>query len=187
MNKKDDIDILFENIEGTLDIMEPSADHEMRFLEKLKEQHKIVPLHTKKQNWRKPLAIAATVAIIFGMLSISLVLNQKEETDLASVSSKMEETQNFFTVAIQVQLEEIHKNPSPETEKLVKDAMVQLEKLENNYLQLQKDLLQSNHDKRVISAMITNFQKRATLLEGVLEKMNTVKTLNLLEDENNIL
>lgn len=187
MDKKDEIDALFEDMEGQLDILEPSADHKINFSDKLQGYYKVMPLQPKKLSWKKPLSIAASITIILGVLSIATLFNTTEEADLASVSPKMQETQNFFTIAIQVQLEEINKNSSPETDKLIKDAMFQLEKLETNYHQLKKDLIQSNNDKRVISAMISNFQKRAFLLEGVLEKINVVNTLNLLEHETNIL
>jgi len=90
-------------------------------------------------------------------------------------------------MAIQQQLEEINKNATSENVQLINDALEQLEKLENNYEILKKDLVQSNNDKRVISAMINNFQKRASLLEDVLKKMDTINTLKGSNNENNIL
>ncbi|MDH7446546.1 hypothetical protein [Aquimarina sp. 2201CG14-23] len=186
MKKEDEIEKLFKRMENQLDLFEPSADHKIRFLEKLQEQNNVIVLQPKKRNWMKPLAIAASIAVLFSIISIAS-FNPKEEADLASVSPQMEDTQNFFTVAIQTQLEEINKNSSVETNELVADAMKQLEKLESNYEILKKDLVQSSNDKRVISAMITNFQKRASLLEDVLEKINNINTLKLSENENNIL
>lgn len=187
MKTGDDIEKLFERMENQLDVYEPSADHKIHFLEKLQEQNKVVSLHPKKRNWFRPLAIAASVAILIGIAAIAPVLNTNEKADLASISPQMEETQNFFTIAIKTQLEEIDKNSSAETTKLVDDAMKQLEKLASNYEILKKDLVESNNDKRVISAMITNFQRRASLLEEVLEKINDINTLKTLKNETNIL
>ncbi|MFD2562425.1 hypothetical protein [Aquimarina rubra] len=187
MKTEDEIEKLFERMENQLDVFEPSADHKARFLEKLQEQNKVVTLHPKKRNWIRPLAIAASIAILVGLVSVAPIFNAKEKADLASVSPQMEETQNFFTVAIKTQLEEINKNASAETTELVADAMIQLEKLESSYEILKKDLVESGNDKRVISAMIKNFQKRASLLEKVLEKINNVNELKLSENETNIL
>ncbi|MBG6129895.1 butyrate kinase [Aquimarina sp. EL_43] len=183
----DKIEKLFKRMQDQLDIHEPSANHQIRFLEKLQQQNKVVQLQPKKVNWYTPLAIAASIAIVFGMAAMTFMFNPKEEVDLANVSPQMKETQSFFTSAIQLQLEEIDKVSSAETKELVLDAMNQLEKLESDYEILKKDLFHSGNDKRVISAMIKNFQKRANLLEEVLQKINSINEFKLSENENFIL
>lgn len=183
----DKIEKLFKRMQDQLDIHEPSANHQMRFLEKLQQQNKVVQLQPKKVNWFKPLAIAASIAILFGMAAMTFMFNPTQEVDLANVSPQMKETQSFFTSAIQLQLEEIDKVSSAETKELVLDAMNQLEKLESDYEILKKDLFHSGNDKRVISAMIKNFQKRANLLDEVLQKINSINEFKLSENENFIL
>ncbi|GAA4274220.1 hypothetical protein U6A24_22270 [Aquimarina gracilis] len=187
MSNEDNIEKLFERMQNQLDIHEPSGGHQMRFLEKLQQQNKVVQLQTKKRNWIKPLSIAASIAILIGIAAVSMMSSSIEEADLASVSPQMEETQSFFSSAIQVQLEEINKISSVETNELVADAMTQLEKLESDYEELKKDLVLSGNDKRVISAMIKNFQNRASLLEEVLQKMNNINEFKLTKNENSIL
>lgn len=187
---KDPIDKIFDNMKGQLDTYEPKVGHQVRFLEKLQqqnEQQKIVVLPTKKRNWFKPLAIAASIAVVFGLATTTFMFDTKEEADLASISPQMQETQNFFSSAIQIQLEEINKVSSDETKELVADVMKQLEKLESDYEVLKKDLVRSGNDKRVISAMINNFKNRADLLEEVLQKMNRINELKLSENESSIL
>ncbi len=185
--KKDEIDILFEKLKGQLDTFEPSPDHNANFLEKLQQQNKIVHLHPKKQNWIKLISIAASIALIIGIASVSLLINTNSLGDLASVSPQMKETQDFFTSAIQIQLEEINTASSVETKTLVDATMKQLAILESDYDFLKKDLILSGNDKRVISAMIKNFQKRASLLEKVLQKINTVNELKTQTNENIII
>ncbi len=187
MKKEDTIKKLFERMQDQLDIHEPSVDHQIRFLEKLQQQNKVVTLPTKKRNWIRPLSIAASVAVLIGIVAISFISNPIQEADLASVSPQMQETQGFFTSAIKAQLEEIDKISSAETQELVTDAMIQMEKLESDYEILKKDLVHSGNDKRVISAMIKNFQKRANLLEEVLQKINDINEFKLSENENSIL
>ncbi len=185
--KNNEIERLFEHMQDKLDIYEPSVNHQDRFLEKLQQQNKVVTLHPKKNTWYRQIAIAASIAILLGVVSFTYLINPTEEVDLANISPQMEETQSFFASAIQVQLEEINKVSSPETDVLVADAMNQLEKLEADYIALKKDLFHSGNDKRVISAMIKNFQKRANLLEEVLQKMNTINNFKLHKNENHIL
>lgn len=188
MKEKDEIERYLANKRKQLDVFEPSSNHKALFIKKLAQQNKtIVQLNPKKRRRVSVYAIAASVVLIgaFSFLIVQSKLKQKAE--LASVSPKMENTQNFFNIAIQQQLEEINQNASNENSQLVKDALKQLEKLENNYEILKKDLVQSNNDKRVISAMINNFQKRASLLEGVLEKIDAINTLKASKNENNIL
>ena len=64
---------------------------------------------------------------------------------------------------------------------MVESAVANLAVLESNYKKLQKDLVESGEDKRVIYAMINNFQNRIDLLQQVLEQMNAVNELTTLE------
>ncbi|GGX26953.1 hypothetical protein [Aquimarina muelleri] len=185
--KNNEIEKLFEGVKEKLDIHEPSTNHKVKFLEKLMQQNKVVQLHPKKTSWHKPLMIAASLTIIFGITATAFITNPKQEIDLAYVSPQMKETQSFFTSAIQVQLDEINKVSSKENRILVIDAMKQLKKLETDYNFLKKDLFQSGNDKRVISAMIKNFQKRANLLEEVLQKINDINEFKKINNENSIL
>ena len=130
--KEDNIEKLFERMKGQLDIFEPADGHETRFLDKLQQQNKVVQLSTKKKSWYKPLAIAASIAVLLGVATLFAPFEPKEKADLASVSPQMEETQTFFTSAIQQQLEEIDQISSAETNALVKDAMNMLEQLESD-------------------------------------------------------
>ena len=56
--------------------------------------------------------------------------------------------------------------------------------LEEDYEALRLDLTESGDDKRVIYAMITNFQNRIDLLQNVLEKIEEIKQLKQNSDEN---
>ena len=70
---------------------------------------------------------------------------------------------------------------NPENQAMVMDAIKQLEILEKNYDSLKKDLSESGEDKRVIYAMIDNFQNRIDLLQHVVEQMDAIKELNAIE------
>ncbi len=193
--KKDDVDYLFERNQSDFDLFEPEKDHKARFLVKLEKQVEdanhdekpVIQLPVKSYNWSRILSIAASVAIIFGIFSTIMLQQQETEVDLASISPQLEETQDFFTIAISSQLEQINALNSIETKKIVSDALEQIDNLEKDYAALKTDLIDSGYDKRVISAMIKNFQQRTALLEQTLEEMNSIKELKFSQNENNII
>jgi len=174
--KEDKIEELFKELEGRFDTEEPRVDHRNRFLEKLqqKESKKLRRLH-----WWKPISIAASVILI---ITVALTRNSDPELkDLADISPEMEKTQQFFTATISKELFEIQEKATPATQQLVDDAIIRLEALENEYMNLKNDLTNSGEDKRVIYAMIENFQNRINLLQQVLEQIDAINTLNTLQ------
>ena len=180
--KKDTINNLFNNLEGSFDIETPATGHEARFLHKLENEQKVVNINKKTNYWRPFVAVAASIIIMISVFTISQNTNQT--TDLASVSPEMATTQDFFTNTITSELEKLDEVKSPETQKLVDDAIFQIAVLEEQYVQLREDLSESGNDKRVIFAMITNFQNRIDILQSVIEQIENVKQLNDNKNEN---
>jgi hypothetical protein len=184
--KKDNIDTLFEGLQNDFDFETPNLGHEARFLEKLKSDDTIrVSEHKLKRNiWKPLLSIAATVIICFGLFSI---FNQEPEIEgLASVSPKLSETQDFFTSTIANELNKIDNERTPETEAIINDALEHINLLEENYKSLQTDLTESGNDKRVIYAMISNFQSRIDVLQNVLKQIEKIKQLKQTKNENTV-
>ena len=93
---------------------------------------------------------------------------------------------SFFTSTINNELKTLKGFNAPNTKVLVQDALKQLEILEDKYELLKRDLVDSGNDKRVIYAMISNFQSRIELLEHVINKIEEVKNLNTQKNENTI-
>lgn len=182
--KKDTIDQLFKDLEGSFDVQQAPKGHQHRFLDKLNQQ-------PKKQSNTRPtiiniLAIAAVLAVI---VTISGLFTNTTVTsaDLASVSPEMEQTQSFFVSTINTELKKLQAFNTVESKVLVEDALQQLEVLEKQYDVLKVDLVESGNDQRVIYAMISNFQNRIALLEQVINKIEEVKNLNTHQNENNII
>jgi len=105
---------------------------------------------------------------------------------LASVSTEMSQTQTFFTTAISDELLKLKNARTPETETLINDAMKQMAILEKDYESLKIDLTKSGDDKRVIYAMILNFQTRIEVLKNVMETIEQVNQLKQKNHENSI-
>lgn len=184
--KDKDFEKVFEDL--NFDIQEPSAGHRERFFEKLEKQAPPKKTsYTRVRNlWGPLLGIAAGFALAVLLTGIYLK-PQSNYGELASVSPEMKETQLFYTSLIERELKNIEEEKSPETQAIVTDAMVQMEKLETRYEQLKKDLVSSGNDNRVIYAMINNFQQRIDLLTQVLEQIEEIKTLKNQNHETNII
>lgn len=182
--KNDDIEQLLNSLD--LDLMEPEAGHRVRFKDKLERNDnnkgtvKLFPL------WPSLVGLAAV--LLAGLLLFpGLLAPQNQKRDLASVSAEMKETQNFYTAVIQQELQALQDVRSPESERMIADALAQLEALEADYEALKTDLVTSGNDQRVIFAMVSNFQKRMDLLNKLIEKLQNINDYNPSTHENDYL
>ena len=184
--KKDNIDKFFEEMRSDFDVESPNIGHQERFLSKLKNQNSgtITPTSGKVNFWKPFLSIAASVLLCLSL--ITLLKPSEKIKDLASVSPEMSQAQSFFTTAISEELLKLNEAKTPDTAKLIEDAMKQMEILEKEYESLKIDLTNSGDDKRVIYAMISNFQTRIDLLKSVMETIENVKQLKKNNNENSI-
>ncbi|MEZ4797301.1 MAG: hypothetical protein R2785_09030 [Flavobacteriaceae bacterium] len=181
---KNNLNIIFENLRADFDVEEPNSGHENRFLIKLNNQNReVITLTQPKSNFWKPfLSIAASIVLL---VTVFISFNKTNEPrDLASISPEMAETQNFFTNAISAEIEKLNSELTPEFQDLVVDALFQIELLEANYNKLKQDLTVSGNDKRVISAMISNFQDRIDILNNVLNQIEELKSTKIETYEN---
>lgn len=161
--------------ENEFDFKEPHAGHLERFERKLN-----TPKQHRKTSW-KWLSVAASVVLIFGFwLGTN---HQKRQIDLADVSPKMEEVQNYFVSTIQQEVKTLEKNRSLETETIIENALEELEELEDSYKTFVAELNKNGQQKRVISAMIKNYQRRLEILERTLKLIDKIKNPNTLKNE----
>lgn len=185
--KTDNLKDLFDELD--FDIAQPAEDHEARFREKLQRQN--ASKKSKRSGvislWGPVMAIAASFLVAF-MIFQGLITNPfTVQQELANVSPEMKQTQDFYASVIKMELQNLEDQKTPETEAVIEDALSQLEILEKDYQELKKDLGKSGQDKRVIYAMITNFQQRIDLLKTVLEKVETINTLKNTPHESTII
>ena len=181
--KKEPIEQLFNRVGGELDTAAPSAGHKASFLAKLEAREIKLPIkeETTIIKWLRPLLIAASVLLIAG-LSFNQLTATAASRELADVSPEMQQTQDFFTQTIERELFDIKENTTPKNQAMVLDAIKRLDLLEAEYDNLKDALSESGEDKRVIYAMIDNFQNRIDLLQDVVEQMDAIKQLNEIEE-----
>lgn len=163
---KRDIEQRVLELREEFDFAEPNVGHFERFQAKLNDEKKTKPNHKTSWLW---LSVAAMVLLAFGFMLGNL--NTQKGIQLADVSPKMQETQNFYLASIQQEIELVKAKQIPENQKIIEDSFEQLTVLETKYEELTLELKESNEDKRVIFAMISNFQTRIEVLQNLLQQL----------------
>lgn len=185
--KKDNIDNLFDQLQGSFDTEEPTQGHQQRFLEKLNAGNKTIQL-PKKQGYKfKYLSIAASVLLLCSLGFIYFNTNSSLNNQVVEISPEISNTEFYFANLIEQEITKLQNESSPETKKIIADTMAQLSKLEANYKGLENDLKNGGNSKLILSAMITNFQTRIDLLEDVLSQIEEIKLIKNSTDENSII
>ena len=185
--KEKDLENIFKELQGNFDTEDPAVGHELRFLEKLNRDTKVVKLNKNTRSWWKSLSIAASIAILLAVGIGFFNTTPTIEDQVAEFSPEVANTQFYFASLIEEQVKELESENTPETQKIISDTMAQLAKLEANYKNLENDLLNGGNSKLILSAMITNFQTRIDLLAEVMNKIELIKTFNDYNDENHTL
>jgi len=160
--------------ETAFDIHEPHSGHFDRFERRLSSNQK------QKTPWRW-LSVAASVILLVGFWMGNY--QQQKQLDLSSVSPKMEEAQNYFIATIKQELKEVEKHRNLHTEKVIEQAVDQLEELEDNYKTLMIELTKNGYEKRLILAMVNNYQERLSILQNVLDQIEKIKNTNNTNNE----
>ena len=172
---KDNLEKRFVELHGQFDLEEPSIGHFNRFEARLARQsyqETTVKWNSKTWKW---LAVAASVVLFVGVW-----FGTSDNTpgmQLADVSPEMEDTQSFFVSTITKELESINSQRDDSNKVIIDNALVHLEELEREYDQLTLELENSDQDKRIIYAMINNFQQRIEVLQNLLQQLDEINIL----------
>ncbi|MEE9348486.1 MAG: hypothetical protein V3U80_00400 [Flavobacteriaceae bacterium] len=161
------------------DIEEPNIGHFKRFKVRLEVENK--PASNKQ--WIKFISIAASFVMLIAIGKNRFEANKGVE--LSEVSSKMQETQDYFSGIIEEELYKINKISTNDNSKIIKDALDQLKFLETDYIKQTLTLKENRENKTIILAMINNFQQRIIVLQNVLVQIENVNESKTTHYENN--
>jgi len=178
-NEKDTINELFSHFDGQWDTEHPDLGHQERFLNRLEG----------KKKKRFPLKIAGPVAAAIALfIGLIFTFNPTgHNTALNKMSPQAKETQLYFSSIIQKELAKVEKENSPETQRVVRDALAHMQQLESDYDALTKELQEKGENKKILHAMITNLQVRITFLEKVLVQIENIKKIKENHHEDTII
>ena len=159
------------------DIYDPANGHYERFKARLETESK----KTHRVSNKTWYLIAASLALL-----VSLWYNfkpyEKDGYELADVSKEMSETQIYFANVIHSEIKKVNLQKNEDNTPIINDALKRIESLENEYKNLSIDLKKTSFDKRIINAMIFNFQQRIEILQDLLNQLDNIKNK---QDENN--
>ncbi|OIQ22089.1 MAG: hypothetical protein BM557_01545 [Flavobacterium sp. MedPE-SWcel] len=177
---KDNLDNLFNQLENSWDTEEPAYGHDKRFVKRLESKKT-----NNKKLWLTIVTpIAATIAILLGVFITYSPDKTIQEPQVAELSPEVKETQLYFASIIKKEMEKVEKESTPETKKIVQDALYRMEQLEKDYDKLTLELSEKGENKRIIHAMITNLQIRISFLEEVLIRIENIKKIKNKHYEN---
>ncbi len=181
--KEDNIDELFEKARPYFDLEKPRAGHKARFIEKLNS----TAVEPKRGvSWWKPLSIAASILLVMGFFLGQNLWNETEKERIAKISPEISNSEFYFANIIEQQVQQLEGEKSPETKKIIEDALGQLALLESDYKKLEQDLLKGGNNNIILRSMIQNFQTRIDLMQDVLAQIEIIKNIKNQQNENNI-
>ncbi|MDT7833064.1 hypothetical protein RQM59_11770 [Flavobacteriaceae bacterium S356] len=160
--------------EHEFDVHEPRSGHLDRFEKRLQG---VQP--KKKLSW-KWMSVAASVILLIGF---GLGNMTNKEVGLPSISPKMAEVQTYFINTIDKEIREIEQNRTLQTEDLIEQALDDLEELEDNYKLFVQELEKNGQQRKIINAMINNYQQRLEILQKTLEQIELIKNPQNINDE----
>lgn len=158
------------------DLYEPLEGHQERFERRLKK--------TQSQRtitlWKY--SLVAGFALLIGVFSF---LYQPKSYELADASPKMKTTQDYFEGMIAEEKAIIEKTDFTNHSDLKIKTFQNLERLENDYNQLKKQIKAVGYNSKIVHAMIVNFQQRLEILENLNLIMQQNEKLKSETHENN--
>jgi hypothetical protein len=161
-------------MENIYDIYTPEPGHFERFQSKLNKRKKKVNLYTYY------LPIAASI-----LLAIGLGWVYQTPSDLAQISPELKQTQAFFEGNIQQEMTFLETMKDSDHSKIISDGMVQIEQMEAEYQKLRKELDKVGYNKKIIHAMIMNYQYRMEVLQNIIKQIENTQQLTPAYHEQN--
>lgn len=150
--------------ENKFDIYEPLDGHEVRFLQKLSEQK--VAKKPKKRSLVRKIIYGNIVAAM--LIMVALVWCHNSGNELEKVSQVAYESEQYYLPKIQENIE-IIKNSSNRT--LAQNALNELKKMQVDYEQLRKEIIQQGQNQHLITAIQMNFNSQLAFSNHVIGMM----------------
>jgi len=170
---KDELEKYIREHKSSFEVPPLSEDHEIRFIQKLRNHSTTQRRKATVFKLRRGLAVAASISLIIvcGVLFLRSQLNR--ETMANHV--QLDKARQHFGTLVSYELKELEQYKGSDYQTLVFDVMQSFKKLENDHQQLLKDLERTNGSPRVLQALINNYQQKISLLQDVQEQILQLK------------
>jgi hypothetical protein len=182
---KNNLEDFIQQNRALFDREEPPVGHFERFQKRLDEPAKGGSFRGVVKFFPWFMAAASILLLLF-VSTIKINETNKAGIELAQISPELKETQGFFESTIRKEIAQIESAKNPENQKIIEDGFTQMKKLEENYQKLTLELKESGENKRVIFAMITNFQQRIDVLQTILLQLEELENFNKKNELNKV-
>jgi hypothetical protein len=179
-------DIIRKNREA-FDSESPSAGHFDKFRSKLDHFHS----ETNSNFFRKyNIAIKVAAAIVVFVTISTLFYSDKfnslqflvsESLAASELPDELKEVMNYYNLITDDKIAQIDKVAisKAESEKVKNMAEAQIQYIDNNIAELEKELIENPNNQRITDAIILNQKKKADLMNRILFIMNQKNKLEL--------
>jgi hypothetical protein len=164
------------------DVHEPNAGHFDRFREKIGfEEHK--PSLTKRSLgivWK-----VAAVAVL--MIGLSVIYHDSPNNsgnvfaagvmDSENYSEELQELRIYYNQQKEEKIDEINNLSCMDSDcaELKEFAAQEVDQLETSAVELEGEWVESENDRRIFTALVSNYRLMAKVLDDVLEQMKSKK------------
>ncbi|MFZ9074767.1 MAG: hypothetical protein ACO2Z3_03085 [Flavobacteriaceae bacterium] len=146
----------FKNWAKSLETIPLPEHHEHAFLKRLKKQ--------KQYKQRRYVLRWAAMALLFLSLSgVGLLLNPVNNQEF----SEFEHAENYLTLLIEEQLNQIHELKGPEVTIAIEKSTLKLNQLQRDYSKLYSQWEVNQHQPQLIPALLLNLRTQLELLETI--------------------
>lgn len=164
----------------------PKSGHFDRFRALQAQHQKVVkPISPKSTAIPMFMKIAAVLILVFGIgwmvFNLGKMQGAQEFAVIEEVapvySDELKEAEFFFTEQVDLKKKEVLAFSNADNAD-TKHILLELEKLELQYIDLKEELTINQNNAQIINAMIDNYRMRLSVLERLLEhlkKSNTIK------------
>lgn len=156
----------------------PSKGHQQRFLKRLAAQQTQPSL---KISWRKKgfyfMAFAASITLLFGVFQWG-AYTKSTLAQIEAIAPEATQVNKHYSQLVASALHTIETAVNPITQPHVDKALLEINRLENDYKKMQQSLIEGGNTKLILKAMIQNYTTRIELLEEVINQIETINIIN---------
>lgn len=158
----------------------PSAGHLDRFKQKLQME----PVQKSVSAIPMFMKIASILVVVFGLgwfiFNLGRIQGSQEFAQTSTTANlftnELAEAEVFFTAQVDQKKKELLAYSSTDNED-TKLILLELDKLELQYIDLKEELAFNSNNAQIINAMIDNYRVRLTLLERLLKQLKKSEQL----------
>ena len=178
MYENDELEQLLQGAAKACEEVMPDDGHKTRFSERLDAIHQVGAGYKRKIWYRA--AVVTVLLSISAVLSFQLMQSEPINTTVG-LPDEVKKEQFYLETIVETAMSKIEAERNENTQTIIEEAFSQLKLLEEEQKRLEEEL-KEHYDKRIVKALMDNFQFRIRLLENVMEQIELSKEIESTHD-----